>query len=91
MSVNGVTDGCSRSRAIIQSNQGRYPMNQAFIIDTQAVENLYYFANELCRRLAEARERLSDEEFEQAYEGPFDEIICAAMDVEDAWENCNKT
>ena len=66
-------------------------MSQAFIIDTQAVENLYYFANELCRRLAEARERLSDEEFDEVYEGPFDEIVCAAIDVEDAWENCNKT
>lgn len=50
--------------------------------------NLFQHCQELRDRLNEARERLSDEQFEALYEGPFDEILCAAMDVEAALEEC---
>lgn len=33
-------------------------------------------------RLNEAREALTEEQFEALYDTPFDEILCAAMDVE---------
>jgi len=38
--------------------------------------------SELRDRLNEAREALTDEQFEALYDTPFDEILCAAMDVE---------
>ena len=50
--------------------------------------SLFEHCCELRDRLNEAREQLSDEEFEALYDGPFDEIICAAMDVEAALEEC---
>jgi len=38
--------------------------------------------SELRDRLNEARETLTEEEFDALYETPFDAIVCAAMDVE---------
>ena len=45
--------------------------------------------HELRLRLNEAREKLTEEQFEALYDGPFDEILCAAMDVEDALLECD--
>ena len=56
--------------------------SQQFLHD---VEQLDYWCNELVRRLQECRDRLSDEEFDKAHDGPFAEVLCAAMDVEDAY------
>lgn len=39
-------------------------------------------AVELHARLEEAREAMSDEEWDAANDGPLGEILCAAMDVE---------
>ena len=49
---------------------------------------LFARCQELRDRLNEAREALTDDEFEAAYEGPFAEILCSAMDVEAALERC---
>jgi len=54
----------------------------------QDLERLLETAHELHSRLEEARERLTEEQFEALYDGPFDEILCAAMDVEDALLEC---
>lgn len=43
---------------------------------------------ELVKRLEEARQTISEEEFEAAMDGPFGEILCAAMDVEFVWLKC---
>jgi hypothetical protein len=51
---------------------------------------LFQACQELRDRLDEAREALTEDEFEAAYEGPFAEILCAAMDVEDVLEQCEK-
>ena len=37
---------------------------------------------ELSRQLATAREELTDEQWDEMQDGPFGEILCAAMDVE---------
>ena len=46
---------------------------------------------ELRDRLNEAREELTDAQFEKQYDGPLGEILCAAMDVEYMLEKCEKS
>lgn len=48
---------------------------------------LIELCEELARHLAEAREKLTEDEFEALYDSPFDEILCAAMDIEDHLES----
>ena len=55
----------------------------------QDLEQLLESCHELRSRLEEARKALTDEQFEALYETPFDEILCAAMDVEDALAKCD--
>ena len=43
---------------------------------------------ELRDRLNEAREELTDAQFDRQQDGPFGEIFCAAMDVEYMLEKC---
>jgi len=50
--------------------------------------NLWEHCDELRDRLTEARMSLTDEQWDTACEGPFGEILCAAMDVEAALEDC---
>ena len=58
-------------------------MNTAIFNDMiTLVEN----CQELMARLDEAREALTDEQFDEALDGPFGEILAAAMDVEGAME-----
>lgn len=45
---------------------------------------------ELRSRLEEAREALSDEQFDAALDGPLSEILCAAMDVEFWVDKCEE-
>lgn len=52
------------------------------------LSNLFQACRELRDRLDEARDALTEEEFEAAYEGPFAEILCAAMDLEMVLEHC---
>ena len=59
-------------------------MNTGYLNDCITLIDL---CQELARHLAEARERLTEEEFETLYDGPFDEILCAAMDIEDQLES----
>lgn len=61
------------------------------IIDYEALRDLFHFSNELCKRLDEARSALTDEQWDKHAEGDWADIICAAMDVEDAWINCDKS
>ena len=49
---------------------------------------LWEYTDALRDRLNEAREALTDEQWEAACDGPFGEILCAAMDVEAAFEDC---
>ena len=50
--------------------------------------NLWEHCDALRDRLNEAREALTDEQWEAMQDGPFGEILCAAMDVEAALEDC---
>jgi hypothetical protein len=43
---------------------------------------LIELCQELARALETAREKLTEDEFEALYDSPFDEILCAAMDIE---------
>ena len=60
-------------------------MNEGSFHDLLA---LFNYCQELRDRLNEAREAMTDEEFDQAHEGPWADILCAAMDVEAALEDC---
>ena len=52
------------------------------------ITQLHEANEELVKRLEEARQTISEEEFEAVMDGPFGEILCAAMDVEYAWLKC---
>ena len=52
---------------------------------------LFEHCQELRDRINEAREALTDEQWEAAYEGPFGEIIDAAVDLEAALEDCEES
>lgn len=43
---------------------------------------LIELCQELARTLETAREELTEDQFEALYDSPFDEILCAAMDIE---------
>ena len=49
---------------------------------------LWEYCDELRDRLNETREALTDEQWDAATDGPFGEILMAAMDVESAFEDC---
>ena len=51
-----------------------------------ALDNLLQFSSLLRDAMVEAREEMTDEEFEAFEDGPIGEILCAAMDVEHAFE-----
>jgi hypothetical protein len=45
---------------------------------------------ELRARLQEAREALSDADFDKAMDGPMSEVLCAAMDIEYWVDKCEE-
>jgi hypothetical protein len=51
---------------------------------------LYDACTELRARLNEARDAISDDAWDAAMEGPFAEILCAAMDVESWVDTCEE-
>ena len=52
---------------------------------------LYDWCEELHRRLEEGRQAMTEEAFDAAFEGPFADILAAAMDVEDGWLKCEES
>ena len=53
--------------------------------------NLWEYCDALRDRLEEARKDVDAQQWDAACDGPFGEILCAAMDVEAAFENCEKS
>ena len=50
--------------------------------------NLIDLCEALHGHLEEARKHVAEEVFDELMEGPLQEVICGAMDVEDAWMQC---
>jgi hypothetical protein len=49
---------------------------------------LYDWCGELQGALEKARTELSDAQWAEIEDSPFYEVLCAAMDVENAWLKC---
>ncbi|MGA0447704.1 MAG: hypothetical protein ACO3M2_12955 [Pseudohongiellaceae bacterium] len=55
------------------------------------LQNLLEWCEYLHNELEVARKELSDEEFEAHMDGPIGEILTHALEVEDAWLQCNES